>query len=342
MLSKTINNLIIDLKPRHREVLIGRFGLDGGSKKTLAGLGEKYGITRERVRQIEEESLELARERILKEKMSKEVLETIDRHLIGLGGLRRDNLLIPEIKIIFKDNNLHHWHLRFLSEVSGGRPLYYSGNSELHNFWYLNEKNIDFVNKFVLKLEKIIADKKEDLITNQQFYDYFTKIAKIHKISDFIGLNYVSISKKFNLNPFGDWGLNEWEEISPKTVREKAYLILKKEKEPLHFRKIAEAINKINFSGRPAHPQTVHNELIKDPRFVLVGRGMYGLSEFGYKPGITKEILKQILKEEGPLFPEEIIDLIEKQRFLKKNTILLNLQNKDYFKKMPDGRYAVK
>ncbi len=341
MLSTAINNLISDLKPRQREVLVGRFGLDDGKKKTLASLGNKYNITRERVRQIEEESLEMAQERLGREKTSKEVLGLIDLHLNSFGGLRRDNLLIPEIKVIFKDNNLHHWHLRFFSEISG-RPLYYPGDSELHNFWYLDEKNIGTVNQFISKLEKMIADKKEDLVANQKFHDYFIKTAKMHKIPDFIGLNYVSVSKKFNLNPFGDWGLNEWEEINPKTVRGKSYLILKKQKKPLHFREIAETINKTGFDGRPAHPQTVHNELIKDPRFILVGRGMYGLSEFGFKPGITRELIRQILKEEGPLFPEEIVDSIKKQRFLKKNTIILNLQNKKYFKKLADGRYAVK
>ena len=69
----------------------------------------------------------------------------------------------------------------------------------------------------------------------------------------------------------------------------------------LNFREISEAINRTNFVGRAAHPQTVHNELIKDPRFVLVGRGIYGLSEHGFKPGIAREIISQILKEEGPL-----------------------------------------
>ena len=341
MLSTTINNLISDLKPRQREVLIGRFGLEDGEKKTLASLGEKYDITRERVRQIEEEALKMAQERLRKERASEEILNSITSHLNNLGGLRRDCLFVPEIKAILKDNNLHHWHLRFISEISG-QPLYYPDDADFHNFWYLDEKNIGIVSRFVLRLEKLIINKKEDLVVHQKFDTYFIKAARVHNIPDFIGLNYISVSRKFNINPFGDWGLNDWEEINPKTVREKSYLILKKQDQPLHFREIAETINKTGFAGRLARPQTVHNELIKDPRFVLVGRGIYGLAERGFKPGIAREIISQILKEEGPLPLEKIIDLVQKQRFLKNNTIILNLQNKKYFKKLEDGRYTVK
>jgi len=341
VLSTTINNLISDLKPRQREVLIGRFGLEDGEKKTLASLGEKYDITRERVRQIEEEALKMAQERLRKERASEEILNSITSHLNNLGGLRRDCLFVPEIKAILKDNNLHHWHLRFISEISG-QPLYYPDDADFHNFWYLDEKNIGIVSRFVLRLEKLIINKKEDLVVHQKFDTYFIKAARVHNIPDFIGLNYISVSRKFNINPFGDWGLNDWEEINPKTVREKAYLILKKQDKPLHFREISEAINRTNFVGRAAHPQTVHNELIKDPRFVLVGRGIYGLTEHGFTPGIAREVIYQILKEEGPLPLEKIIDLVQKQRFLKNNTIILNLQNKKYFKKLGDGRYTVK
>ena len=340
MLSTTINSLISDLKPRQKEILVGRFGLDDGEKKTLASLGEKYDITRERVRQVEGEALKIAQARIAKEKAIEEISEYIVNHLNNLGGLRRDDLFVPELKVLLEDGNLHHWHLRFLSEILG-QPFYYPADSNFHNFWYLGEKTIGIVSRFVSKLERLIINKKEDLIIHQKFDTYLTKITKIHNISDFIGVNYLSVSRKFSINPFGDWGLNDWEEISPRTVREKTYLILKKQSKPLHFREISDAINKTNFTGRVVHPQTVHNELIKDLRFVLVGRGIYGLKEHGFTPGIAREIIYQILKKEGPLPLEEVVDSVLKQRFLKENTIFLNLQNKKYFKKLADGRYTL-
>ncbi len=341
MISSTINNLISDLKPRQREVLSGRFGLADGRKMTLASLGEKYDITRERVRQIEEEALKTVKEQITKEKAIEEIRKSIINHLNNVGGLRRDDLFLSELKMLLSDKNLHHWHLRFLSETVK-QPSYYQTDSDFHNFWYLDWKIIRFVNRFVSRLEDLIADKRNDLIVDQKFDSYFSKATKIHNISDFIGINYLSISRKFSINPFGDWGLNQWEEISPRTVGEKSYLILKKYKKPLHFREIAEAINTNNFIGRRAHPQTVHNELIKDRRFVLVGRGIYGLAEQGFMPGTAREVIYRILKKEGPLSPKELVNSVLRQRFLKENTILLNLQNKKYFKRLENGKYSVK
>jgi len=341
MLSATINNLIQDLKPRQKEILTGRFGLADGEKKTLANLGEQYDITRERVRQIEAEALKLARERLVEEKAIGEISEVISRHLQGLGGLRKDDLFVAEIKSLLKDKNINHWHLRFLSETSSS-PLYYPADSDFYDFWYLDEKIIPIVSRFIARLEKLISGKKDDLIFYKKFNDYFAKAAQLHNLSEAVGLNYLLISQRFGTNPFGDWGLNEWEEINPKTVREKAYLVLKKQEEPLHFRDIAGTINKANFEGRSAHPQTVHNELIKDPRFILVGRGTYGLKERGFIPGTAREIISQILKKEGPLSSKQIINFVSKQRFLKENTILINLHDKKYFKKLEDGRYSVR
>ncbi len=341
MISSTINNLINDLKPRQREVLSGRFGLADGRKMTLAKLGEKYDITRERVRQIEEEALKAVKDRIAEEKTIGEISESIANHLNNVGGLRRDDLFLSELKSLLDDKNLHHWHLRFLSETTN-QPSYYHNDSDFHDFWYLDEKTINLVNRFISRLENLIADKINELIVDQKFDAYFSRATRTHNISDFTGVNYLSVSRKFSVNPFGDWGLNQWAEISPKTIGEKSYLILKKYKEPLHFREIASAINENNFVGRRAHPQTVHNELIKDKRFVLVGRGIYALAEHGFTSGTAREVIRRVLKDEGPLSPKELINSVLKQRLLKENTILLNLQNKKYFKRLENGKYSVR
>ncbi len=278
MLSLAINNLIRDLKPRQKEVLAGRFGLLDGEKETLAGLGEKYGITRERVRQLEESALEAARENFEKEKSAQKILEAIIDHLDKFGGLRKDDLFVSEIRAALNDKKLHHWHLRFFSEVSG-EFFYRPADRNSHGFWYFDNDRVKKANSFFSELEKAIANKKAELLEKQNFRDYLLRVAKIKAISDAIGSNYVLVSKKFSQNPYGDFGLSHWEEINPKTMNSKAYLVLKKHGEPLHFSDLADKINEAGFNGRLARKQTVHNELIKDPRFVLVGRGTYSLAD---------------------------------------------------------------
>ena len=88
--------------------------------------------------------------------------------------------------------------------------------------------------------------------------------------------------------------------------------------------------------------ETVHNELIKDARFVLVGRGMYALSEWGYEPGTVTELIGNLLKQNGPLTKEEILEKILAMRFIKENTILINLQNRKNFIKDEKGKYSLK
>ena len=111
----------------------------------------------------------------------------------------------------------------------------------------------------------------------------------------------------------------------------------------MHFREIVNHINKTFELKRSAHPQTVHNELIKNDRFVLVGRGTYALSDWGYQPGRVSDVLVRVLKDAGkPLTKEEIINAVLKERNVKQNTIMLNLQNRQYFEKMDDGRYGYK
>jgi RNA polymerase primary sigma factor len=55
--SESIRKVLEDLPPRERDVLIMRYGLGGEPPRTLEQCGEAFGITRERVRQIETSSL---------------------------------------------------------------------------------------------------------------------------------------------------------------------------------------------------------------------------------------------------------------------------------------------
>jgi RNA polymerase nonessential primary-like sigma factor len=58
-----LEQLMADLTPQQREVLSLRFGLEDGQSLTLAKIGDRLNISRERVRQIEREALTKLRKR---------------------------------------------------------------------------------------------------------------------------------------------------------------------------------------------------------------------------------------------------------------------------------------
>ena len=139
---------------------------------------------------------------------------------------------------------------------------------------------------------------------------------------------------------FGHWGLSTSKQIVPKDVGDKAYLVLKEHGKPEHYSTITEMINKAAFDNRTAYKETVHNELIKDRRFILIGRGIYALDEWGFKPGVVSDVIKEILSEAGkPLPKDKIIEAVLKRRQVKKNTILVGLSNKKLFRKVDKNLY---
>ncbi len=328
------------LEPRQRNVLEKRFGLKNGKEATLAKLGETYEVTRERIRQIEAGALKEIREKI---SGSRGVFDAVKNYLKNYGGARREDLLLGDLRALFSSASpfgIFSAQMKFLREVFGVAKLF-PENENLHSFWFLDEEDKKTAVKLINDLAGILASKKEEVITHKKFDSLFGRALVPHGLKDFIGLNYLSISKKFNTNPFGDFGLSEWPEITPKKMGDKAYLVLKKTSRPMHFRELTKAINLAKFDRRTAYPQTVHNELIKDARFVLVGRGSYSLREFGLLPGTVKEVIARFIKKKGPLNSEEVVASVCSERLFKKNTVLLNLQNKKIFKRLDDGRYSL-
>ncbi len=343
-LTQLVNKAMAVLTPREREVLEKRWGLKDGQVLTLAEVGDGYGITRERVRQIEAGAVNKLRQ-LLKKGDLGTFFAAVDSHLGVIGGLRKESLLLDDLKFLLRDlsasNNLAN-KVKFLLDLSAFG--YSPEDNEFHSYWYKSKEEKQKALGFVIKLVKFLEKNKEALINQPSgIKGVIKEAAAAFNLKEAVALNYVSLSKHFHINQYGDFGLASWSELNPKTVRHWAYLILRKDKKPLHFTEIAQAINKVRQGGvRPANAQTVHNELIKDNRFVLVGRGMYGLREFGLVPGTAREVLSRLLKVHGPKKPKEIVGLVKKERMFKDNTIFINLQNKKHFQRLQDGRYTIK
>ena len=150
---------------------------------------------------------------------------------------------------------------------------------------------------------------------------------------------WLGLSKKIGRNSLGEWGIITSPNIRVKGMRDLAYLSIRRHGSPMHFTEVARAITQL--FGKKAHVATCHNELIKDDRFVLVGRGLYALAEWGYAGGVVRDVIREILKKHGQLSRKEIVDKVLKERYVKENTVVVNLENESYFKKDRSGKYSV-
>lgn len=322
---------------RMRDVIEKRFGLRGGKPKTLEAIGREYRITRERVRQIESEALRHAG--------TAECLQTADPVLSLLYDYTARRGHVVAEQTLFSDcpDASERTALAFLLEAS---PQFQAlkESPHYHRRWTTHPEYAKKVEAVLDAVVSAIAQKNQ-CVTEEELRrlvaEHAQRLPGESMESDAEGA-WIQISKRIRSNPYGEYGLAEWPAITPGGVREKARLALTKAGTPLHFLDVARAINGAGWSTRRAHPQTVHNELIKDPRFVLVGRGLYALAEWGYEPGPVRDVMVSVLRDAGrPLSRDEIIKAVLDKRAVKTPTILLNLHNRSVFKRTDTGHYML-
>jgi hypothetical protein len=327
--------LIGALSPRSRDVMTKRYGLGKDFEPmTLDAIGKTYGITRERVRQIENHALAVIR----KSKQyaeQKPVFDEIETVIHSLGGIVVEQDLLDYVS---SDSSIQS-HINFILVV--GHPFNkVKEDEDFKHRWFIDNTLADKVHNALKKLYSTLKD--EDLLSEpdiiKSFLEQIEDVSEKYK-SEEIAKRWLALSKKIGKNTLGEWGKSESSNISTKGMRDYAYLIIRKHGSPIHFREVAKIITDV-FKIK-AHVATCHNELIKDPRFVLVGRGLYALSEWGYMSGVVKDVIKKILEKNGPLTKAEVIQKVLKERYVKENTIVINLQNPKYFKKNKEGKYEI-
>ena len=323
------------LHDRANDVIMNRFGLNtDAERKTLEEIGKKYNITRERVRQIEEAALSLIKKsEAYKEEQA--VFDELKQVILSLGSIVAEHELLPHISKDKATQNHIHFYL-----VLGDAFKKHREDNHFHTRWSVDDEMAEKVHESLRKLYAGLKD--EDLVVEtemiKRFFDNMKDVAEQYKNEE-IAKRWLSMSKTISKNPLGEWGKTTSPNIRTRGVKDYAFLVMRRHGSPMHFREVADNISKT--FGRKTHYATCHNELIKDSRFVLVGRGMYALAEWGYKAGIARDIIKDILKREGPMTKEQVVEKVMKERYFKKNTILVNLVNSKYFKKNKAGLYTL-
>jgi hypothetical protein len=331
---QAVKKLLSTLPPRAQDIVNGRFGLGGEKKMTLEAIGRKYKITRERVRQIENYALNHIRKSENYEKESA-TFANLKEVLRKMGSLVSEDELLESISKDRSVQNQIHFLLTIGKDFSKEKE-----DLEFKHRWHIDKSLSDRIHDALRKLYENLEDdeilQESEIVAS--FLEHLKDVSDEYR-NDEVLTRWLAVSKNIGKNPLGEWGKAKSSNIRARGIKDYAYLVIRRHGSPVHFKEVARLISEI--FNKKAHVATTHNELIKDPRFVLVGRGLYALREWGYQTGIVREVIRDILKKEGPLPKDKVVDKVLKERHVKENTVLVNLQNPKYFRKNKEGEYTV-
>ncbi|HET8670773.1 MAG TPA: HTH domain-containing protein [Candidatus Saccharimonadales bacterium] len=320
-------------REREREIVARRFGLFD-RKETLEQIGELLGITRERVRQLEKSVVARLKATAEQGQLShiKDVEAVLLHNLHEMGEAARISDL--SARVTAENTRTDQSRIAFLAELCPSLVVIEDNDHYHYAVGIQSTHDEKEMKALVAKIVEIVKKIGEPAL--------ITDIARDAGMEHADQARALASTSKDLATLNNRWGLVRWPMVNPKNIRDKIYVILKEHGKHMHFNEIADAIKKSDFKRKDVTTQAIHNELIKDKRFVLIGRGIYALKEWGYKKGTVADIIAEVLREAGePLHRDEIVKRVLRSRFVKETTILLNLQGKAQFKRVAKATYEL-
>lgn len=332
-----ITNLLIVLSDKEKYIISNRFALNESRRLTLEEIGDHFGVTRERVRQIEKTALRKL-ERNAQNTNVKILTEFAKLLLDKEGGIARDSYfkeLLMKILPNVTDEELQDLHLALTLDSD----IHFESNTlKFHPYWRLKNLPEDVLKTIANAGSKIMQKAKHVLPLDKITESINAQMGTSFKESTVTNILRISKDCKFTE---GGVGLYTWRHIHPRTLKDKIFFIFHREKKPLHFGKIGELIRQSDFDTKHVNTQAVHNELIRNESFILIGRGIYALKDWGYKTGTVADVITEILTPGVPLSRDEISKKVLEQRHVKTITIYLNLKNKLQFARVGRDKYTL-
>ncbi len=338
---RSFEEILISLSEKEKNVIERRVWLKW-EKETLQSIWNSFSptITRERVRQIEESGIRKIW-RIIKASILTDIQEKgIEFVKMNWGLASRDSLVNYLIKELNLEKDINKGVLETIVQ-SDFDILKSKQKLGCKIYFYLSKisrYNVDVIHKEAIKVLK----KKKDVIEKEELFKIVSE-----NLKDLRGISAPLVGSVLEL--FDDiifwednlvW-LTKWKILNPKTLKDKAVYILKKEWTPMHFVDIANKI--IEVLEDNVKINTIHNELIRNEDFVLIGRGIYALREWWFKPGTVLDVISSILeKRNEPMSTEEIVKEVLKIRDVKETTIYMNLQNRQVIERVWRNFYQLK
>jgi DNA-directed RNA polymerase delta subunit len=338
-LQKVLEELFLVLTAKEKEVVIKRFSLDNGPKQTLEKIGQHFAVTRERIRQIEKIALNKLK-RTVQSTQLKQVNEIANQILSENGNIMLESSLVNEVlKRINSTQDIEKHIVKLALNVNDDIKKT-EKSVTFKPFWHTKKLLTGDIKQIIEGAVKLLKSETSVMKAQDLAQTIKATLEKDGKTFDAATIvSALEVDNRLKKVPEG-FGLMSWRHINPRSIRDKAQIILKKATKPLHFVDIANKITEAGFDKKVVTVQAVHNELIRYEEFVLVGRGLYALKEWGYEKGTVADVIESLLKQKSPMTKQEIIEGVLSQRKVKKGTISLNLQKNPQFARVGRAVYA--
>jgi hypothetical protein len=336
-LKQRVEQLLVLLSEKERFVVERRFSLNMDRRFTLEEIGQQFNVTRERVRQIEKNALQK-----LKRNVENYDVITINNMAFDVlkqnGGIMAEDMLIS--RLISADVQSGIVEIQFIMSLDK-RFNRIPNTINYRPYVRMSQHQDAFIEEICTKSLSYLRTKGELEKVSQIAGEIGKLVPGAAGLDDIFYTSLFGINKSFKVVK-DTVGLMEWRHINPRTLRDKIFYVLRQKRSPMHFIEIGNSIVSSNFDRKGLNMQAVHNELIRHKDFVLIGRGIYALKEWGYSHGTVAEVIESILKGKESLSEEEIIAEVLNKRQVKPITIILNLKNKNQFTRVGRKQYAVK
>jgi hypothetical protein len=339
-LKDVIEDMFLVLTEKEKDVIIKRFSLNNKPRQTLDKIGKHYSVTRERIRQIENIALNKLRRTVSNTKLR--LINRLAKDFIMQdGGVMLETDIISKILQSIATNSQIDGKIIVLSLNCDVELKKSPRTNTSEPFWAMKDISFGDVRK-ITEAALSVLKKHSDVMTEDQVISAVQNLSlfKNKTISTKLIISCLKTDKRAR-KVEGKWGLMEWRHVNPRSIRDKAEIVLDKAKKPLHFVEIANKISEIGFDKKVVTVQAVHNELIRYPQFVLVGRGLYALAKWGYEPGTVSDVIEKLLKKNGAMTKKQIVDAVLSQRNVKIGTISLNLQKNPNFIRVGRAVYDI-
>lgn len=338
---KSFEEILVSLSEKEKSVIERRIWLKW-EKQTLQNIWESFSpmITRERVRQIEDSGIKKIW-RIIKDWNLLKIQQTWLNFVKINGWLASCESLVNHIiKELDLDKNINKAVLETIVQadieiLKSKQKLWCKIYFHLP---FITKPTIDSIHREAIRILK----RKKDVVWKEELFQIISE-----NLKDIRSLSNPLINAVLEL--FDDivfWennlvGLSQWKILNPKTLKDKAIYILKREWTPMHFVDISNRI--IEHLEEVVKVNTIHNELIRNDDFVLIWRWIYALKEWWFKPWTVLDVITSVLEKAWePLSTNQIIEEVLKIRNVKDTTIYMNLQNRKIIERVWRNYYQLK